>query len=205
MTLLVTRPRYDIPTGYLFHWSKIFLTEAKRRNLDFLDLKKDKANRNLVESYLIKQNPDIVIFNGHGNNVSIAGQDDETLISVNVNDHLLKDKIIFVRACSAAKILGPNTIKLGAKGFVGYKELFVFLSGKDSSAKPLHDEIARPFLECSNQVGLSLIKGHPANTANENSIKVYQKVISKMLNSEVSNVSSIPFLVWNMMNQVSYG
>jgi len=204
MSLLITRPRYDKVTHYFFHWAQLLINEANRKRLKIFDLSREKAVRKTVESYLIRQSPKLVIFNGHGNDVCITGQDDEKLISVGDNEHLLKEKSVYVRACSAGKILGPKTIEAGATGFIGYEKPFIFWRDENSFHNPLNDTFAKPFLECSNQVGISLIKRHPAREAHNNSIKLYLKKIIEMLTSESYNTFILPELIGNMKNQVCY-
>lgn len=204
MKILITRPYCDKATHYLFYWAEILIDEAKRRGLKFFDLKKKKAVRKNVESYLCKQNPDLVLFNGHGNDSSILGQDKKPLVSANDNEYLLEEKTIYTRACNAGKFLGPKAIEGGAIGFIGYKEPFRFWRDENSLSRPLQDELAAPFLECSNQIGLSLIKNHSAREAHDKSIKLYKKKIVEMLTSESSNIFILPELRANMNSQVCY-
>lgn len=204
MSILITRPYYDKVTHYFFHWSKYLIAEAKCKHLKIFDLQKRKAVRKKVESYLIKQIPELVIFNGHGNDSSIAGQNNEVLISVDNNEHLLEGKNVYIRACNAGKTLGPKAMQAGAIGFIGYEKPFRFWSDNNSVNNPLQDKLAKPFLECSNQVGLSLIKGHLAREAHNRSIKLYRRKIVKMLTSESSNIFILADLRANMNNQVCY-
>ena len=202
MSLLITRPYYDEGTHYLFYWSGELVKEAQNRGLKYFDLQKDKANRKTVQSYLEKQSPDLIIFNGHGDAICVMGDDKKPIISVSDNIYLLKNKKIFVRACSAGKLLGPEAIRVGATGFIGYKEPFWFLYDEEKFQRPLEDDLAKPFFECSNQVGFSLIKGHAIKEANDSSMKLYTKKISEMLSSKSINTYLIPFLMWNMANQI---
>ena len=204
MSLLITRPHYDKLTHYFFYWAQLLIEEAKRKYLQVFDLSKEKAVKKLVESYLKKHSPQLIIFNGHGNNFCISGQDNEELISADDNEYLLKGKSIYMRACSAGKTLGPKTVEAGATGFIGYKNPFIFWTNEESLHKPLDDEFAKPFLECSNQVGISLIKGHSVREAHNNSIKLYLKKITEMLTSESYNTFILPQLMWDMKNQVCY-
>jgi len=189
-------------TNYLYFWSESLVEEAESRNLHPIDLQKDKANRKLVEGYLRKDKADTVIFNGHGNDVCVTGHDEEVLIESGVNSNLLKDKVVYMRACSSGKILGPQSIKDGALAFIGYKELFRFWNDGESTHNPLKDEYAKPFFETSNQVAMSLIKGKTAKESHEDSLKMYKKVISDLLTSKSFNSFVVPELVWNMANQV---
>lgn len=166
-------------------------------------MEKKKANKKNLHSYIKKQNPSIVVLNGHGSAVAIAGNDNEIILTIE-DAKLLRGTIVFMRACQAAKILGKEIVKNGARGFVGYKEDFVFLWDPEKFNKPLDDELAGPFLECSNQVALSLLKGHSAKEAHESSMKLYRKKIDEMFTSEYNKSNILPFLIWNMTNQVYY-
>ena len=202
MSLLITRPRYELVTHYLYFWSQIIIDEAKQRNISVIDLDKEKATKNKVESYLKKQQPTIVIFNGHGNDTCVTGQDEESLIESGKNSHLLKDKIVYMRSCDSGKILGPQVIKEGAKAFIGYKELFRFWTDNNFIQKPLKDTFAQPFFETSNQVALSLIKGKTAEESHEDSLMNYERTISKLLTSNSENSFEVADLFWNMHNQI---
>lgn len=177
------------------------LDTAKSRGIKRFILEKERVNRDTVQSFLRKHSPDTVIFNGHGNQLEVVGNDEKPIISVNDNLNLLENKVVFVRACSAGEVMGPKAINIGARGFIGYKESFVFLYDQEKIQKPLDDGLARPFFECSNQIGISLIKGQSAREAHNSSINLYQKKISRMLSSKADSFS-IPYLLWNMIHQV---
>ena len=202
MLLLLTRPRYDTPTHYLFYWAGLLIDEAKKKGVKVIDLDKNKAKQKKLHSYLAKQPVDIVILNGHGNERCVVGQDDEELISAGKNSDLLKNSRVYIRACSAGKILGKEIVKNGAKSFIGYNEPFVFYHKEEFTTTPLKDDYAKPFFETSNQVGISLIKGKTAKEANEDNKKVYNKVISNLLTSKSANSFLIPDLLGNMSNQI---
>ncbi len=202
MSFLITRPLYESVTYYFYHWSEEIVKEAKRRIGKIFDIEKEKVSKKLVESYLEKQNPEIVIFNGHGNDVCIAGQNDEPLITSGVNSHLLKDKVVYMRSCDSGKTLGPQAIRDGCKAFIGYAELFQFWTDKTVTGDPLKDTYAKPFFETSNQVALSLIKGRTPKEAQEDSMTKYKEVISHLLISDAENSFIVSDLMWNMRNQV---
>jgi len=202
MFFLITRPRYELITHYLYYWSEIIIKGAEQRKITFVDLKKGKASRKLVESYLNKQPVKIVIFNGHGNDVCITGHNEEPLIESGKNSYLLKDRVVYMRSCDSGKVLGPQLIKEGAKAFIGYKELFRFWTDANSIRKPLQDEYARPFFETSNQVAISLVKGKIARESHEDSLRMYEQVIGKLLTSNMPNSFIVSDLIWNMHNQI---
>jgi len=202
MTLLITRPRYELVTHYLYHWSEGIVVEAKKRIAKVIDLQNEKANRKNVESYLDKQKPELVIMNGHGSEDCITGQDEEVLIEAGENSHLLKDKVVFMRSCDSGKILGPQAMREGCTAFIGYAELFRFWTNENMVKDPLKDSYARPFFETSNQVALSLIKGKSVREAHEESRKMYEKTLGQLLTSDAENSFVASDLIWNMHNQV---
>lgn len=203
MLLLLTRPRHDLPTHYLFHWAGLLIIEAEKRGIKVIDLDKEKAKKDKLHSYLSKQPVDIVILNGHGSPEAVAGQN-EIILSIGNGTELLKDKSVFVRACDAGAILGKEIMEIGATGFIGYIQPFIFPIDRDYFNKPLEDELASPVLECSNQIGFSLIKGKSAEQAQKDSLDKYAEKIDKYSSSEGTNSFLLPILLWNMTNQVCY-
>jgi hypothetical protein len=109
-----------------------------------------------------------------------------------------------MRACDAGSALGPEIARKGAIWFVGYCQPVMFLHQPEHAHEPLKDDLAAPVLECSNQVGISLIKGQTAREAHENSIKMYQARIDELSSSKYANTYILPFLHWNMTIQVCY-
>ncbi|MEK7510005.1 MAG: hypothetical protein AAB567_00390 [Patescibacteria group bacterium] len=202
---LITRVNYDKATRYLYAWCEELLQLAKK-NWRTYELSRVKANRKNVESYLKKQSPSLAIFNGHGNAGAVLGHDNEELISVTYrNEDLLAGKKVFIRACTAGSLLGKNIRAKGAIGFIGYKIPFVFWHDPTTNlSHPLKDPDAEPFRKCSNQIGISLLKGHTVREAHNLSIKTYQKVIAELLTSDSKRSYLVPELIANMRNQVCY-
>ena len=205
--LLVTRPQHDETTNYLYYWSGQVIEEAKKRNFEVLDLKGTKANAKDFAGRLKKVNPGLLFFNGHGNSDSIAGHDDEILVSLDKNEKLLKDKIIYALSCSSAKNLGRSAIKNGAKSFIGYKEDFVFMSEDNKSTRPTEDKTAKLFFEPSNLVVTALIKGNSTLEAYNRSQEKFKQNLRKLLTSESPQEerTPIPLLMWDMSNQSCLG
>lgn len=202
--LLLTRPKYDHATHYLFHWTQVLIDIAINRKVHYIDLKQHKASKTRFQSYLSKQPIDTVVINGHGSPTEVAGQDDEIILSTQDGCQLLKGKNVFVRACDAGARLGLALIKSGAQGFVGYSQPFIFARDLDSLHTPLKDEYAIPIFECSNQVAASLIKGKTVNEAHEESLQKYREAIDKFSSSKTAHTFILPFLLWNMSCQVCY-
>lgn len=164
-SILITRPNHDLITTYLYYWSQSIIKEAINKNIRIFDLSGKKANRNLLTSYIKKHNPIFIHFNGHGGNSLIAGYDNEILIEVNKNDKLLAQKIIYALSCDSAKILGYSCVKNGALAFIGYKRKYILAYDVKSYTRPLKDKLARLFLEPSNLITISILKGNTVRNA----------------------------------------
>ncbi|MBX4181511.1 hypothetical protein KW807_01440, partial [Candidatus Parcubacteria bacterium] len=163
-----------------------------------------KASEVKFQSYLSKQPISIVIINGHGGPSEVAGKNNEIILSTTNGCDLLKGKKVFIRACDAGTALGPALMKAGAQGFIGYSQPFIFARDPDSLHTPLTDEYAAPVLECSNQVGISLIKGKNIYEAQQESLSKYRETIDKFSNSKTAHTFILPFLLWNMSCQICY-
>lgn len=205
--LLITRPRYDETTNYLYYWAELVVKEAKNRNFEVIDLAEQKANYTDFAGRTKKVNPNLIFFNGHGNPDVITGHNGEILVSVEKDIVLLKDKIIYALACSSAKNLGEAAIKNGAESFIGYKEDFIFMYDEDKSTRPKEDNTAKLFLEPSNLVMTTLIKHNTSSEAFKRSQKEFTRNIRKLMASESlqEDKSPIPWLYWDMTHQVCLG
>lgn len=202
---LITRPNHDKVTDYLFCWTK----EIVKQNtaIQIFNLEGKEANKEKVESYLKKQNPRLVLFNGHGNNDTICGFKDEILIESNMNDDLLKGKIVYSLSCSSAKNLGKISVSKGTEAFIGYKESFVMYTDSEREATPLKDNLASSFLKPSNVLSSSLLKGKSAKESSDKSKQEYKKEIKKYFTSSAIEGSEriAVALLWDMNNQVVLG
>lgn len=204
-SLLITRPFYDPATNYLFHWSKPIIEEAKKKNMQVYNLERKRANRKEVTSILSKRQPSLVVFNGHGDSDRISGQAGEILVKTGENEELLKFKIIYAVSCKSAAELGPSSIQAGALSYTGYNDDFIFFYEVDRITRPLEDKTVRLFLEPSNRVAISLIKGHTAKSAHERSKAAFRQNIEKLLISESVDSYLVRYLYWDMIHQVCLG
>jgi len=201
---LTTRPNHDLTTNYLSSWMGLVFNQAKKSGIKVLDLKGKRANKKELTSMVYKLKPDLIVFNGHGDEMTITGNDDNILIKEGVNDNLLKDKIIYAIACRSAKSLGVSAISKGAKAYIGYNEDFIFLIDEKFISKPLMDKTAALFLNPSNYLVLCLLKGHHPKDSYEKSKSAYKRNIEKLMTSEASKEDKevLPYLIWNMKHQV---
>lgn len=205
--LLITAPDHDTTTRYLSAWSSKILELVDKKNIQVINLKRKKANIKELKSRLLKMKPLFIFFNGHGNNNHITGYENEILIQAGNNEDLLKHKIIYAVSCRSAVKLGLKSIKAGALTYIGYTGDFIFCNDDHKISRPLNDKIAKLFLEPSNQVAVSLIKGNKSEEASKRSKKFFIRNIQKMLSSEASSESNqyAKFLWWNMKHQVCLG
>ncbi len=203
--LLITRPKHDPIVRYLFHWSKKIIELAREKSVAVLNLEGERANYKEVESMLQKKEPSLVFFNGHGGDDCIKGHNDEVLLGVGKNEELLVSKIVYALSCRSGKQLGHESIKKGALGYIGYDDDFVFVVDPDKISEPLRDETAELFLEPSNQIMVSLIKGHSIEDSHQRSKKAFRESAIKVASSESHNNYLIPYLLWDMQHQVCLG
>ncbi len=195
--ILITRPNHDVTTNYLYFWSQLIIDQAKKTNKQITDLSKKRANPKEFTSVILKTQPSFVVLNGHGNERSVTGYDDEVLVESGKNEHLLAKKIVYARSCQSAKILGATSIKAGCLTYIGYDDDFVFFIEDNFLSRPLKDKTAQKFLEPSNYVISMLLKGHSTKESNRRSKDMYKKTIQNLTTSAASKEESelAPYLV----------
>lgn len=120
--LVITRPDHELTTNYLSNWSQIIILEAKRRNVQVVDLKRERANRREFESVISKTQPIFIILNGHGNDTMVTGHENLPLVEAGVNEQSLKGTITYAISCRSAKRLGKKAVKTGARAYIGYDD-----------------------------------------------------------------------------------
>ena len=200
--LVITRPNYEKTTYYLFHWSKKILQEAQDKKVTTLDLAENRATKKDLETALFKVKPELVVFNGHGSANFITGQNNEVLIQVGENEHLLKGKIVYALSCKTAQNLGPASISVGCKSYIGYSEDFTFWF---KSPRPLDDPWAHYFLNPSNSIPIGLLKGHTTQEVIEKAKSMFLKNIQNLIAVKSADSFLIPDLLWDMNNLCQFG
>lgn len=204
---LITRPNHDVTTNYLYYWSTKIITEAEKKGFEVIDLKGERANKKEFVSVINKTRPSFVVLNGHGNEEAVAGFDNKNLIKVGDNERLLNEKISYAVSCRSAKILGSECVRQGAKAYIGYEDDFTFLVDETKITKPLEDKTAEFFLEPSNQIAISLLKGNNTGNSYQKSQQYFRRNIRRSLTSETASADkeNVPFLLWDMKHQVCLG
>ena len=204
--LLVTRPNYDDATTYLFYYAKKIIDFAEGKNTKVLDLIRPRLTKQNFSDLISKKDPLLVFFNGHGDEKRVYGdkieEDEEILIEEDRNHTLLTKRIVYARACCAAASLGKACTGNGGC-FIGYKTPFSFWIDERWSAKPLNDNTAKLFLEPSNLIVISLLKGNSAQEAFDKSLNMSKKNILRLLRikEEPGAMASIMLLWSNIEGQ----
>ncbi len=192
--LIITCPRYDDTTEYLSYYSKEIAEESRSRNLKVKEVHDEQLNLNYFSNIVNNLDYRMIMFNGHGSADSICGYKDNVIVKVGKNENMLRERIVYARACNSAEVLGRECMKETKEGcFIGYGLPFVFFIDGRWSAKPHNDNTAKLFLIPSNSIPLSLIKGNSAIEAHENSKRQILKNINRLLRRkfEPGNLSLI--------------
>lgn len=205
--ILLTRPNHDLITTYLFHWSVLVIKEANRRGIVVLDLAGEKAAYKNLESYISRHQPTFVFFNGHGNKKAITGYDDAPLLETGNNENLLSGKVVYARSCDAGSYLGYKCVQSGTIAFIGYKKKFALGYSPSKTSDPLNDEIAALFLEPSNLIPISFIKGNFAKDAYRKAQETMGKNLRFMLSTKATSAQkdAAPYLWSNRKHQILLG
>ncbi len=206
-TILITQPNYDYTTRYISSWAEKVIQYALNKNNKVIALKNDRANKDTLKSIVKKTNPSFIFLNGHGDDNVVTGNDIKPLISIKDDIHFLKNKIIYALSCRSAKKLGPYCVKNGTQTYIGYTEDFVFTYDRLKRTRPYQDKIAGLFLNPSNVIPFSLLKGKTTNESYKDSQNAFRKTIRNLLTSEstIQQSSTVRFLIWDMQHQVCLG
>lgn len=205
-TLLLTRPSYDLITSYFFYWSKSVIELAESKNVTVIDITHQKVTRRQLSGRLRKTKPEIVLLNGHGSPFEVFGDDGKELLTTkNASD--LSGSIVYARSCDSGSMLGAFAVHVGARAFIGYAKPFYMGYDKDKITHPTDDALAKLFLEPSNYVVESLLKGHPAEEASRRSKAMSQKTIQRLMSSDSKPEERVyaRFIWSNMQYQVCHG
>lgn len=200
--LLITRPEHDYATRYLSAWSEKLFDLIKSKGYLIIDLHRERANRKEIESVLSKRNPDLVIINGHGGDDAVAGHDNNLLIKAGDNSFLLSNKITYAISCRSARVLGKEIAQNAETAYIGYQDDFILLYLEKYRTRPAEDKLAGFFLDPSNLVMTTLLKGHITKEAVLRARQEFLRNIQKLLTSKTSSdkYSALRYLVWDMRN-----
>ena len=207
MTILITTPDHDDSCAYMRAWSQEIVELAKEKYPETIRLDKKSVTRREFEGRIEALNPKLVILNGHGSEEEVSGQGrEEIILKFNENDELMKGRIVYARACGSAAKLGKSCVEKGAVAYVGYKNDFYLLWDKNMITRPLHDEIAGPFMEVSNVIPKAIIKGNSIREALERTEEKLKDRIEYLETKRSFDAQFIvPLLILNAINQQIHG
>jgi len=192
-SLLVTRPRYDETTTYLYYWASQVINNARDKNFVVYDLLENKASLSIFQSYIEKNDPRLVFLNGHGTATLITGHNSEILVEYNKSEALLKGRIVYALSCSASAVLGKSCVDNGTLAFIGYSDEYILVTNAEFATKPLQDKTAGLFLEPSNLVVTALVKENTVGEAYSRSksalIKNLRFALSSLASQEQREVA----------------
>ena len=209
MTILITNPNYDDTTGYLYYYTKKLLKFIELKGIKHIEVKRPKLRRGEVENYIIKNKPSLILLNGHGDDKTVYGDRingvEEPIIEEGKNHLLLQGKLVYARSCWAARSLGKKCTYDGGC-FIGYDVPFQFWVDERMSIPP-KDKTAELFLELSNLLAKTLIKGNSAIEAVRKSREKSKENIMSLLKKkkEPGTMSKIMVLWNNMQGQKILG
>ena len=91
----------------------------------------------------------------------VAGYENEPLLKAQTSSSLLKGKITYAISCRSALVLGEEAGQYKDTAYIGYKDDFILLYLEKYRTRPTEDNLAGLFLEPSNLVATTLLKGIP--------------------------------------------
>lgn len=203
LNIIITNPNYDDTTNYLLEYTKEILTFAESHGIDVTQLKRPRLTNKHLASFIKKKNPNFMFFNGHGDEDTIFGDKIknkvQALVQKGKNHALLENRFSYAFSCWAARSLGRECTKKGGC-FIGYNLPFTFWIDEQRSANPAKDKVARLFLEPSNMLVKSVLKGNSASESvskfREHSLNNIQSLLKNK--KEPGAIQSIKLLWSNM-------
>ena len=206
--MIITCPKHDDATSYLTFFSNDIIREAANKFLSIKKIGDRQLNLNEFSKILEKLDYKLLVLNGHGISDSIFGYKENAIIKLGKNDGLIKERLVYARSCDAGTVLGKECMKKTKNGcFIGYNMPFIFYMDSKWTTNPHNDCVAKLFLEPSNLVPISIIKGHSALEAHENSRKQILKEMSRLMKNKQEQET--PFYLealWNnYAGQVIFG
>ena len=202
--VLLTRPNHDLPTTYLYHFTTEIVNFCRKKSISLADLKGKKANKKLWQSYASKNKLSFVFINGHGDENSVRGWDNEILIDK--YEKCYKNIIFYCRSCRSAKNLGKKMVKNGTRAYIGYTKDYYVLMSRKKNTKPLSDKTAKLFLDPLNLLVLSILKGNNVGEADKKSKMSLAKNIMAIISSDMKDKDEVAaYLLHDLKCQVVIG
>ncbi|MFA5797607.1 MAG: hypothetical protein WC916_06270 [Candidatus Woesearchaeota archaeon] len=161
------------------------------------------AVRDEIHKFLLKKDPKFLFLNGHGNKDSIEGTKGNIIFDTTDKD-LFKGKMVYARSCLLGQNFGKEIFQHNDGCFIGYVNPFIFFID-DTQSHPSRDKIAGYYLEPSNEIALSIIKGNSAQESHDRGRKAMLKNMKKLLLEENHPAGVVEALWNNFDGQVLFG
>ncbi|HLD12621.1 MAG TPA: hypothetical protein VJB87_03420 [Candidatus Nanoarchaeia archaeon] len=204
--ILFSRPDHDDIVAYLHYYSKQLIKDAQEHGHTTLNCEKERSNRKELDSLIHKKKPLFIMFNGHGDFNCVCGHKNEVLVETTDTSNILQKTIVYCLSCESILGLGKKCVEEGTVAFIGYKGKFALGKDKRHETTPHKDNTARLFLEPSNLLVTSLIKGNTVQTAVEKCKNKMKETISKLrMSEETIDQDALPFLYYNYAILDYYG
>lgn len=174
--VLIGRCDCDSIVKFPFYWSEEIIKEAEELGFKVIDLKRENFIEEKLTKHINEKNPLLVFLNGHGDEISAMGFQQQPVLILNKNDYLLKGKIAHIISCKTALLLGQFAVEKGCKGYIGYQGLFLF---KNIHPDPTKDLFSTLFMEAVNVTSKYLLKNLDVKEAFLKSQEIYSKYIEE--------------------------
>lgn len=199
---LITRPRWDVMTSYLYDFSgSVTKLVKKTKGIHITSIEHSKVNRINFENIIMKENPSLIFLNGHGDKKEVAGHENEIILDKK-NIKLTKNKIVYALACDSLEELGKIAVKEGAETYIGYKASFMIVRDPSKESTPSKDKNAFPFKKACNILISSLVFGNTVKRSIELTKKEYIHSIKSYGTSKDDPYGDVPLirfaLAWNL-------
>lgn len=208
MIILFVRPCHDDVISYLYYYSDELVRLSNSKGFKTLNKEKEQANATVVGGIISVNKPEFIMFNGHGNERCICGHNDEIIIGMGkgCDLSLLNNKITYSLSCSSASKLGEK-VGNDKTTFIGYTDDFALAMDTNCQASIKRDNIAKFFLEPSNLLVKSILKGNSVDEAVNKAKELMKSNISKLrtTNSFLNATDYIPYLFNNYMVLKAHG
>ena len=199
---LITRPKYDIATSYLYDFSEgITKLLRKTKDIHITSIELSDVNRKNFENALNKETPKLIFLNGHGDRNSVLGHQDAVILDKN-NVKLAKDSITYALACDSLEDLGKIAITEGAIAYIGYRAKFMIVRDPSRTSSPSKDKNALPFKKACNSMINALVFGNTVEKSIELTKKEYVHSIKSYGTSKDDPYGDVPLirfaLAWDL-------
>lgn len=124
MVDLNVAPDFDEATHYSYRWNRALIDELGTDPIELLGI---EATRQNFEEAINEANIETMIFYDHGSETGLVADGAHEYLLDKNNDKLVAGKYVYTMCCLAAKDLGADAYRKGAKAWWGYTEEFSFM------------------------------------------------------------------------------